>query len=168
MGGEKECQKHSIFIFCMLLKCYNYCFDEDQQVVFKDLPSLEKCILDFTFICLVYLLNHLHVCDKILAYHPIIHTEECLYLTYANRIKNSNKNKNLVTQNSAARTKHPAKFSDHKSPESRNIIFQFATLPHVDQVIKGSCDFKVGSLSSYVNTLPSLVSIGLLQVEICI
>ena len=24
MGGEKECQKHSIFIFCMLLKCYNY------------------------------------------------------------------------------------------------------------------------------------------------
>ena len=91
MGGEKECQKHSIFIFCMLLKCYNYCFDEDQQVVFKDLPSLEKCILDFTFICLVYLLNHLHVWDKTLAHHPIIHTEECLYLTYANRIKNSKK-----------------------------------------------------------------------------
>ena len=83
-------------------------------------------------------------------------------------LKIPKKNKTLVTQNSAARTKHPAKFSDHKSSESRNIIFQFATLPHVDQVVKGSCDFKVGSLSSYVNTLPSLVSIGLLQVEICI
>ena len=62
-------------------------------------------------------------------------------------------NLNVCILNLFSKKKHPAKFSGHKSCKSRDMIFSIF-------------HFKGGSLSELVNTLPSFVLRGLLQVDI--
>ena len=61
-----------------------------------------------------------------------------------------------------------AMFGGHWSSASGDIEYLKCHVILQNDVIEGSSNFMSGSSSWYVTTLPSLVSIGILVVEICI
>ena len=60
---------------------------------------------------------------------------------------------------------HSDKSCDHKNGDSRNASLMCHVNSH-EHMFKGLCDFMVASLSWWLTTLPCLVAIGLVQVEI--
>ena len=61
---------------------------------------------------------------------------------------------------------HPAKFGGHSHSGSGVIMNLVCHLILQDNMIKGACDCMGGRFSWYVTTLPSLVAIGIVVVEI--
>ena len=58
------------------------------------------------------------------------------------------------------------KFGCHKHSGGRNIMLLVCHVVSIDRVIKEPCDFIDGSPSWYVTTLPDLVSMRIVVVEI--
>ena len=61
---------------------------------------------------------------------------------------------------------HIAKFNSHRPCNSRDIMYLICHVTLQDHVIKGSCDFMEGSSSLYVTTLPCLVAVIIVVVEV--
>ena len=61
---------------------------------------------------------------------------------------------------------HFAKFGDHRSCVSRDITNLIIHVTLQEHIIKGPCDFVKGSSSVHISTLPSLVAIGIVLVDI--
>ena len=61
---------------------------------------------------------------------------------------------------------HPALFSGQSHCGNRDIMYSVCHVTLKNYVIKGSYDFMEGSSSSHVATLPGLVAIGIVIVEI--
>ena len=61
---------------------------------------------------------------------------------------------------------HPAKFGSHSHFGGEVIMNLVCHVIFQDHVIKVLCDFMGGSLSWYITTLPSLVAIDTVVVEI--
>ena len=61
---------------------------------------------------------------------------------------------------------HPGKSCDHNQCNSGDIILSIFTWPLVNTCLKGLYEFAGGSPSGRVTTLPCLVTIGQVQVEI--
>ena len=60
----------------------------------------------------------------------------------------------------------PSMFSGHCSSTSGDIEYSKYYMASQNQVIEGLCNFKTGSSLWYVSTLPSLVAIVIVVVEI--
>ena len=61
---------------------------------------------------------------------------------------------------------HFSKFSGHRPCGSRVITHLIFHVILKDHVIKGACQFLKGSSSVYIPTLPSLVALGIVVVDI--
>ena len=61
----------------------------------------------------------------------------------------------------------PSMFGGHLSSTSGDIKYLICHVTSQNHVFEGSCNFLSGSFSWYVTTLPSLVAIGIVVVEIC-
>ena len=62
---------------------------------------------------------------------------------------------------------NPAKFGGHRHSGSGDVMFLVCCMVLKDDVIIWSCDSMGQSHSWYVTTLPCLVAIGAMVVEIC-